>query len=75
MVVNSAPLATEEQALSNSISQLAANVYQATQALRALDVAVQSTVVQGLTAKVQEQLRHYRSLLSDLQHAAEEQET
>eukprot|EP00878_Enallax_costatus_P018748 GHUV01019754.1.p2 GENE.GHUV01019754.1~~GHUV01019754.1.p2 ORF type:complete len:189 (+),score=47.25 GHUV01019754.1:233-799(+) len=75
MLQNSAPLAAEEQALSNSISQLAASVYQDIQALGGLDVAVQATVVQGLTAKVQDQLRKYKSLLSDLQHAAEEQET
>ena len=75
MLQNSAPLAVEEQALSNSITQLAASVYQDIQALGGLDVAVQTTVLQGITAKVQDQLRRYRSLLSDLQHAAEEQET
>lgn len=75
MVPQQAPLAAHEQAISREISQLAATIYQEIQSLAGLDVAVHSSVVQGLTAKVQEQLRCYRSLLSDLQYAAEEQET
>lgn len=75
MVPNQIPLPAHEQALSREITQLAVNVYQDIQSLAVLDAVVQSSVVQGLTARIQDQLRCYRSLLSDLQYAAEEQET
>lgn len=75
MLQNHIPLAAEEQALSQSISQLAANVQRDIQSLAGLDVAVQGGAVQGLTVRIQDQFRALKSCIGDLQHAANEQET
>lgn len=69
------PLAAEEQRLSNAIAQITAATFEDVRALAALDVRAGHSVLQGAEAKVQEQLRRLRSLLSSLQYAAEEQET
>ncbi|WIA13039.1 hypothetical protein OEZ85_006647 [Tetradesmus obliquus] len=69
------PLGADEQRISNAISQIMAAASQDIQQLSVLDVSTPHSAVQALEAKVQDQFRRLRSILQDLQYAAEEQET
>eukprot|EP00775_Hariotina_reticulata_P011283 gene11283-11433_t len=75
MLNREGPLGAEEQRISTNLSQLTALALQDINTLADVDVAVPRHVVHGLESKVQEQLRKLRSVLLDLQYAAEEQET
>jgi hypothetical protein len=69
------PLGADEQRISNAISQIMAAASQDIQQLACLDVSTPHSAVQALEARVQDQFRRLRSMLQDLQYAAEEQET
>lgn len=64
-----------EAELSSAVSQLTAAVFADVQALAALDPGAPRAAVQAMEMKLQDGMRQMRSLLAELQYAAEEQET
>jgi hypothetical protein len=75
MMNKEGPLGADEQRISTQLSQLTALALQDIKSLADVDVSVPRHVVHSLESKVQDQLRKLRSVLLDLQYAAEEQET
>jgi hypothetical protein len=70
-----APLPAEEQQLSNELGKLIAQTLQDAHKLSTYDASAPAGNVRAMEQQLQQQLKRIRSLLADLQFAAEEQET
>jgi hypothetical protein len=70
-----APLGAEEQRLSTELGQLIAHTLQQAHTLSSFDVTAPAATVRAMEKQLQQHLSRIRSLLADLQYAAEEQET
>ncbi len=64
-----------EAELSSAVAHLTAAVWADVQVLAALEPGAPRSAMQAMEMKLQDALRQLRSMLTELQYAAEEQET